>query len=90
MLGKTKKSEAQWMGWGILNVIPGAYYAGQSELAWHEGRYAYSMTRYMQPRSRTPSGQSGGCRDGGSYVFSRQCRLVVSSGPWVRGFLRRS
>ena len=34
------------LGQGFLNAVPGAYYAGKSELAWREGRYGYSVALY--------------------------------------------
>lgn len=34
------------MGQGFLNAVPGAYYAGQSQIAWGEGRYFLSAGLY--------------------------------------------
>lgn len=34
------------LGQGFLNAVPGAYYAGQSQLAWQQGRYAMSIALY--------------------------------------------
>ena len=34
------------LGQGFLNAVPGAYYAGQSQIAWGEGRYALSAGLY--------------------------------------------
>lgn len=34
------------LGQGFLNAVPGAYYAGQSQLAWQQGSYWYGAALY--------------------------------------------
>jgi len=39
-------STVDGLGQGFLNAVPGAYYAGQSQLAWQQGQYAMSVALY--------------------------------------------
>ena len=38
-VAQTSESTVGGLGQGFLNAVPGAYYAGQSQVAWQQGRY---------------------------------------------------